>query len=62
MTLEFDDAKLKAGYWDIGSIQGHQNQQLIEEEWTVDTQGQLSMTIHQNCFDKDFYGPEKWGG
>jgi hypothetical protein len=61
VTLEFDDAKLNVGYWDIGAIKGGGNQQLIEEEWTVDAQGQLSLTIHQKCFTEDFYGPEKWG-
>jgi hypothetical protein len=61
VTLEFDDAKLKVSYRDIGTIKGDRNQQLIEEDWTVDAQGQLRVTIQQKCFDKDFYGPEKWG-
>jgi hypothetical protein len=61
VNLDFEDAHLTVRYFDIGSIQGGQNRLLIEEKWTVDAQGQLSVQIGQQCMEEDFYGPAKWG-
>jgi hypothetical protein len=62
VTLDFEGANLTARYYDIGSIRGLENQLLIEEKWSVDGQGQLSVNIDQKCLEKDFYGPKSWGG
>ena len=62
VTLEFEDERLTARYFDIGSIGGGENRLLIQENWSVDGQGQLSVNIDQQCVEKDFYGPKNWGG
>ena len=60
VTLEFANANLKVRYFDIGSILSGDNQLLIEETWSVDGQGQLSVIIDQKSLVKDFYGPANW--
>jgi hypothetical protein len=58
VTLEFNDAALIVRYFDIGSIRrGCSNRLLIQEHWTVDVHGQLSVKIDPGCREKDFYGP-----
>jgi hypothetical protein len=61
VTLQFQDDRLTVRYFDIGSIKpGGANQELIRESWSVDPQGQLSVTVEQLCKEAEFYGPEKW--
>jgi hypothetical protein len=62
VTLDFEDARLTVRYFDIGSIKGGQNKLLIQENWSVNERGQLSVDIDQRCVEKDFYGPKSWGG
>jgi len=62
VTLDFDDANLTVRYFDIASINGGENKLLIQENWSVNGQGEFTVQIEQQCLEKDFYGPTNWGG
>jgi len=61
VTLDFDGPHLKVQYLDIEGIRRGANRVLIEENWSVDNQGGLTVEIGQRCMQADFYGPQEWG-
>jgi hypothetical protein len=69
VTLAFSDARLTVQYHSLAMNPNGlatppypPDDLLIEEVWTVDQAGELSVTVAQKYTGKDFYGPASWGG
>ena len=72
MKLEVTGDTVTARYFDIASILApgsvdefadtdYQDKLLIEETFTLEANATITCHTEQLCFDKDFYGPKKWG-
>ncbi len=56
VTMDFANADLTVKYFDLRGADP-----LIEEKWRA-AGGQIQrIEVKQNCFEVDFYGPQKWG-